>query len=289
MEKGSLLKTKVVVLGAKGMAGHVIAEYLSELDKYEIFGVAKEAGKHVTKIMDVLEKDKLHSYLSDIQPDIVINCVGMLVSQSNADVKSAIRTNALLPHELSDFGNQIGFKLLHLSTDCVFSGRDGNYTESSPKDGLDNYAKSKALGEVVNDKDLTIRTSIIGPELKNGTGLLHWFLKQEGEIKGYTHAYWTGVTTLELAKAIDAMIDQDIRGLYHLCPKEKISKYDLLTLFQKVWNKNITILPFEGYTIDKSLVCTRQDFQYKDLFYEDMIEELKLWMDKHTNYYHHYI
>ncbi len=285
MEKGSLLKTKVVVLGAKGMAGHMIAEYLSGFDKYTVFGVARSEGEHVDKVMDMLDKEKLYTYLSELQPDIVINCVGMLVSQSNADVKNAIRTNALLPHELSDFGNVIGYKLLHLSTDCVFSGRDGGYTETSPMDGLDNYAKSKALGEVVNDKDLTIRTSIIGPELKNGTGLLNWFLRQEGKIKGYTKAYWTGVTTLELAKAIDAMIEEDVTGLYHLCPNEKISKFNLLQLFKKTWNKPIEIELYDDYAIDKSLVCTRKDFSYKPLSYETMLEELKTWMDKHQSWY----
>ena len=279
------MKTKVVILGARGMAGHVISEYLSGFDKYEIFGVAKEVGVHVDKVMDVLDKEVLYAYLSAVEPNIVINCVGMLVSQSNADVKSAIRTNALLPHELSDFGNAIGYKLLHLSTDCVFSGRDGGYTETSPKDGLDNYAKSKALGEVVNDKDLTIRTSIIGPELKNGTGLLNWFLQQDGTIKGYTKAYWTGVTTLELAKAIDAMIEENVTGLYHLCPNEKISKFNLLQLFKKTWHKPIEIEPYDDYAIDKSLICTRTDFSYKPLSYETMLKELKVWMKTHEAWY----
>ena len=222
---------KIVVLGSRGMAGHIITEYLDSLDKYEVFGVARESGKFVNKVENVLNEENLEAYLSEVKPDIVVNSVGALVAQSNADISNAIITNGLLPHVLAKLGVQIGFKLIHLSTDCVFSGRDGGYTEESPKDGLDSYAKSKALGEVINNKDLTIRTSIIGPELKNGTGLLNWFFQQKSEIRGYTHAYWTGVTTLELAKVIDAMIEQNITGLYHLCPKEKISKYDLLLLF----------------------------------------------------------
>jgi len=279
------VKQKVVVLGVRGMAGHIIAEYLDRCGKYEIYGVARDSGKYVDRQMDVLESEALVSYIEDITPDIVINSIGMLVSQSNEDVVSAIKTNALLPHELASLGNKLGFKLIHLSTDCVFSGRDGGYTEQSPKDGLDNYAKSKALGEVCNKKDLTIRTSIIGPELKNGTGLLNWFFQQNGEIRGYTHAYWTGVTTLELAKVIDAMIEQKITGLYHLCPKQKISKYDLLHLFKRVWSKDIEIHPFDDYAIDKSLICTRDDFQYEDLAYEKMLHELKQWMDEHQGMY----
>lgn len=276
---------KVVVLGSRGMAGHIIAEYLDGLDKYEVFGVARESGKFVDKILDVLNEESLEAYLSEVKPDIVVNGVGALVAEANADISNAITTNGLLPHVLAKLGACLGFKLIHLSTDCVFSGRDGGYTEDSPKDGLDSYAKSKALGEVINERDLTIRTSIIGPELKNGTGLLNWFFQQSGEIRGYTHAYWTGVTTLELAKVIDAMIEQKITGLYHLCPKDKISKYDLLLLFKKVWNREITITPFEDYAIDKSLVCTRNDFQYSDLEYEKMLLEMKIWMDNHREYH----
>ena len=279
------MKQKIVILGVRGMAGHIIAKYLDSCDRYEIFGIARDDGEYVHCQIDALNKEVLNSYIEDIKPDIVINCIGMLVSQSNEDVVNAIKTNALLPHELATLGNRLNFRLIHLSTDCVFSGRDGGYTESSPKDGLDNYAKSKALGEVCNDKDLTIRTSIIGPELKNGTGLLNWFLRQDSKIRGYTHAYWTGVTTLELAKAIDKMIEQNITGLYHLCPKEKISKYDLLHLFKKIWDRNIDIEPFEDYTIDKSLICTRSDFVYNDMDYESMLIDLKQWMDRYQDCY----
>jgi dTDP-4-dehydrorhamnose reductase len=286
MEKGSLMKRKIVILGVRGMAGHVMAEYFSTRSGFEVFGVARENGKHVDRVIDVLNTKELEEYLSDLKPDIVVNGVGLLVHDSNKNVVAAIHTNALFPHILSDMGKRIKFKLIHLSTDCVFSGRDGNYTEKSPKDGLDNYAKTKALGELCDDVNLTIRTSIVGPELqKNGSGLLAWFLRQEGKISGYTHAYWTGVTTLELAKAIEAMIEQDIRGLYHLCPSKKISKYDLLHLFKKIWKKNITIEPYDDYYVDKSLICTRNDFVYKDLDYEKMLEELKIWMDEHSFFY----
>jgi dTDP-4-dehydrorhamnose reductase len=276
---------KVVILGVNGMAGHVIARYLKKTNNYQIFGVAREDGIEVDKILDVLDSIKLKEYIQQLKPDIVINCVGMLVAKSNEDVVNAINTNALLPHTISKLGNELDFKLIHLSTDCVFSGRDGGYNEESAKDGLDNYAKTKALGEIINNKDLTIRTSIIGPELKNGTGLLNWFLQQENKIFGYTHAYWSGVTTLELAKAIDEMIKQQITGLYHLCPQNKISKYELLRLFAKVYNKSITIEPFDDYTIDKSLICTRDDFKYHVLDYETMLYELKEWMDEYKEVY----
>lgn len=277
---------KIVVLGVLGMAGHIMAEYLDSSDDYEVFGIARREGRYVTKEIDVLDFASVESYLNEIKPDVVINCIGMLVQQSKNNISTAILINSYLPHFLSELGRKLNYKLIHISTDCVFSGKDGQYKEDAFKDGDDNYARTKALGEVINDKDLTIRTSIIGPELKNnGTGLLDWFFKQSGEIKGYTQAYWSGVTTLELAKATHEMIKQDITGLFQLCPEHKISKYDLLCLFLKLWNKEITIIPSDNYAVDKSLVCTRKNFKYSKLDYESMLIELKQWIENHPTLY----
>lgn len=287
--KMSQTKQKVVVLGSKGMAGHIMAEVLDATGEYEVFGAARQNGNYVDEILDVTDANSLKSYLEKVRPSFVINCVGALVSQSKNDVSTAILLNSFLPNFLSKVGNELDYKLIHISTDCVFSGKDGQYTEDSYRDGDDNYARSKTLGEVINDKDLTIRTSIIGPEIKtDGTGLLDWFLKQEGTISGYTQAYWSGVTTLELAKATLAFLKQDMTGLYQLCPNDKISKFELLKLFSKIWNKQITIEPYENYTVDKSLVCTRTDFQYATPEFEKMLIETKVWMDEHPNLYAHY-
>jgi dTDP-4-dehydrorhamnose reductase len=280
---------KVVVLGALGMAGHIMAEVLDKTGDYEVFAVARQEEKSIDGVLDVTDFKALENYLQDIKPDYVINCVGALVSQSKNDVPTAILLNSYLPHFLSNLGNSLEYKLIHISTDCVFSGKDGQYTEESFRDGDDNYARSKALGEVINDKDLTIRTSIIGPELKtDGTGLLDWFFKQSNTINGYTQAYWSGVTTLELAKATVAFLKQDITGLYQLCPRDKISKYTLLKLFAKVWNRKIEVTPFDNYTVDKSLVCTRSDFSYQAPEFETMLLETKEWMEIHPAHYKHY-
>lgn len=280
---------KAVVLGSAGMAGHIMAEYLDSTHDFEVFGIARESGRFVSDRVDVLDFKLLQETLERIKPDYVINCIGVLVGKSKNDICTAIQINSYLPNYLADLGEKTGFKLVHISTDCVFSGKDGHYSETSFRDGDDNYARTKALGEVVNDKDLTIRTSIIGPELKkNGTGLLDWFFKQSGEISGYSKAYWSGVTTLELAKATCALIKQDIVGLYQLCPREKISKYDLLKLFSVVWKKNIKVIPSDAYEVDKSLVCTREDFKYAVPDYEQMLIELRAWMDGHADYYSHY-
>lgn len=280
---------KVVVLGALGMAGHIMTEYLESLGEYQVHGVARQSGKYIDTVLDITDFGALRQYLEYLKPDYVINCVGALVAHAKDQTADAILLNSYLPHFLSDLGEHAGYKLIHISTDCVFSGKDGQYHENSFKDGDDYYARSKALGEIINNRDLTIRTSIIGPELKNnGTGLLDWFLKQSSEIKGYNKAYWSGVTTLELAKATHQMIQQNITGLFQLCPQAKISKFNLLELFAKVWNKNILILPYDSYLVDKSLVCTRTDFNYPKPEYEIMLIELKQWMDIHPSYYGHY-
>ena len=157
---------KAVILGCNGMAGHIVAEYLDSKNDIKVFGIAREAGKFVSMQMDVLDYSELQKTLEKVQPDYVVNCIGVLVEKSNDDICVAIQINSYLPHLISALGKKIGFKLIHISTDCVFSGKDGQYNEDSFRDGDDNYARTKALGEVINEKDLTIRTSIIGPELK---------------------------------------------------------------------------------------------------------------------------
>ncbi len=277
---------KVVVLGSLGMAGHIMTEYLSSTGQYTVYGVARNNGKFVNTVLDVTNFGVLKKLLEEIKPDYVVNCIGVLVSQSKDNISNAILLNSYLPHFLSELGEKINYKFIHISTDCVFSGKSGQYKEDSFRDGDDNYARTKALGEIFNEKDLTIRTSIIGPELKhNGTGLIDWFLKQQGTINGFTNAYWSGVTTLELAKSTNALIKQGLTGIYHLCPKEKISKYNLLIMLAKIWRKNIEVKAFEDYKTDKSLVCTRCDFEHSVPDYKKMLLELKRWMNEHPGYY----
>ena len=264
-----------------------------KINEYEVFGIARTKGtKYIKKELDAQKFEQLEKYFQEVKPDIVINCIGILVAKSNSDLTTAIMMNSYLPHFLSELGNKLNYKLIHISTDCVFSGKSGRYKEDSFRDGDDNYARTKALGEVINDKDLTIRTSIIGPELKsNGTGLLHWFLNQNDTISGYSRAFWSGVTTLELAKQTHEMIKQDIKGLFQLCPDDKISKFDLLKLFARIWNKEIIIEKNAKYSVDKSLVCTRTDFIYQNNQrpnFEQMLIQMKYWMDSHSFQYNHY-
>ena len=194
--------------------------------------------------------------------------------------------NSYLPRFLEKKYMNTKVKIIQISTDCVFSGKTGNYTENSFCDGDSIYARTKTLGEINNNKDLTIRTSIIGPDInEDGIGLFHWFMNQKDTIYGFKNAYWTGVTTIELAKGIEILIKNDVAGLYHFVPNEKISKYNLLNIIAEIFNRNITIIPKEDYYVDKSLINTRTDCKYVIPTYREMIEEMKNWIDKNPQIY----
>lgn len=282
---------KVTVLGAGGMAGHVVSAYLSGTGKYRLQNIS-----HTIKLADdwltadVERPEDIKAGLAGFRPDIVINCVGLLVKESEQNPGMAAYVNGYFPHFLERLGKETDFKLIHLSTDCVFSGERGSYTEQDARDGKGFYAQSKAMGEVVNGRDLTIRTSIIGPELKkNATGLFHWFFSAKGRVKGFDRAYWNGITTLELAKGIGKLIERGTSGLCHLAPAEKISKYELLKLISEVWNlKETELFPDTEFTSDKTLVSTRPDLDLGIPGYRRQLEELKKWMDGRADLYKHY-
>jgi len=273
-----------MIFGSTGMAGHVITRYFKSLKKHAIFNSSRSRLDEDTHVLDVFNREGVINYIEHVSPDIIINCTGVLIRESELYPDRAIYVNSYFPRFLENLGYKYKFKLIHLSTDCVFSGEKGNYSETDEKDGKTMYAKTKALGEIINDKDLTIRTSIIGPELKKtGEGLFHWFFGQKNEINGYNRVYWTGVTTLELAKALDVAIEENLCGLYHLVPNNKISKHELLILIKKIWNFPIRIIKSDVPVNDKSLINTRTDFFYNVPNYEVMLKELHEWM-KNYNY-----
>lgn len=276
---------RILVMGVAGMAGNTINKYLSSLNKYDIITTARNNNYIVpTFILDIETRlPILARIMKDIQPDIVINCIGLLVKQCQDDMAKAIYINSYLPHYLEMLTKNTKTKIIHLSTDCVNNGLKGNYSETDIPNETSNYGRSKALGEIVNDKDLTIRLSIIGNELKkNGTGLFHWFIKQQDKCKGFTRAYWNGITCLELAKQIDKIIDTNLTGLYHLAPDFKISKYNLLQLIAEVFNKDIVIEKDFTTKCDKSLIPSyRRNFQpILPKNYKIMLIEMKNWINK---------
>lgn len=272
---------KILILGGKGMAGHVITAYLRQKPEYDVLYTSRDRNDRNGIYLDVTDSTKLEEIIDSTKPDITVNCIGILNADADKNTKLAFQVNSLLPHQLVKLIERNNGKLIHISTDCVFLGTKGEYTERDIPDGTSFYAQSKQLGEIISDKHLTIRTSIIGPELKeNGIGLFLWFMRQKGQIKGYEKVYWNGVTTLELAKAIEAMIKHKITGLYHLGSENKISKHMLLKLIQKTFEKNdVEIVPDSEIVQDRSIKNTRTDFSYQIPPYEEMLLELKNWMD----------
>ncbi|MED4029646.1 SDR family oxidoreductase [Priestia megaterium] len=271
---------KILILGGKGMAGHIITAYFQKKPEYQVFYTSRDPKDKGSIYVDVTNLTKLEEIIEVIKPDITINCIGILNEHATNNNKMAFQVNSLLPHQLVKLTERCQGKLIHISTDCVFSGSKGDYTENDIPDGTSIYAQTKQLGEIVSDKHLTIRTSIIGPELKeDGIGLFLWFMKQNGAIKGYEKVWWNGVTTLELAKAIEVMIKHDITGLYHLGSDEKVSKFKLLTLIQEIFEKNdVEIIPDSHIVLDRTIKSTRTDFQYTIPSYKHMLLELKDWM-----------
>lgn len=286
-----MLKKKVLLFGATGMAGHIAYYYLQSTGRYELVNVVYRTKLTEDSIVvDVTDKNAVAEVVRKVRPELIINCIGVLIKGSKEHPDNAVFINAYFPHLLKKLSDEVGAKLVHISTDCVFSGTKGNYKEDDFRDADDVYGRSKALGEVINDKDLTIRTSIIGPELKvNGEGLFHWFMHQTGSVNGFKTAIWGGVTTLELAKAIDIAVVHEKTGLIQLSNGVGVSKYDLLNLFKRIWHRNnIEILPFNGNGVDKSIAKSNR-FDYEVPSYEDMLLEQYEWMKKNNRLYSQYL
>lgn len=279
---------KILILGSGGMLGHMVYHYLKGLNKYTIIDASfPNKLNDQSKLLDVTNAVDLKNFIELEKPDVVVNCIGILIKGSQTDPSNAIYLNSYFPHQLAKILRQTKGRLIHVSTDCVFTGSKGSYTETDFKDARDTYGLSKALGEVENDTDVTLRTSIVGPELKEkGEGLFHWFMQQTGTIKGYTKTFWGGVTTLELAKVVDQVIEQNTTGLIHITNREPISKYDLILLFKKEFNKNdIEIEPIEGKDSDKSLTSVRNDLKYQVSSYEKMVGDMKIFMENNKSLY----
>ena len=286
------MRKKIIIIGSKGMAGHVMYNYFKALPDFDVIDISRNDDVFASNYkIDVTNTNALKTIFDKEQPTVVVNCIGVLNQDAENNPDKAIFLNTYFPHFLAKEGTCRGFKLVHISTDCVFNGKKGTYTEGDLKDGFGFYAQSKALGEVDYDVHLTIRTSIIGPELKsNGIGLFHWFMQQSGAISGYTKAIWGGVTTFELAKAVHSLLEQQTTGLIHLTNGYKISKFDLLSIIKNAFNANdVDINATEGKHVDKSLISTRQDFTYSVPSYHQMVLEMHDLMQKNkANYQHNY-
>ena len=268
---------KILVLGSTGMLGHVLCNKLESNSKYHLYNVSfRKKLNSKTTIIDVSDFEKLKDFIEEIKPDFIVNCIGVLINGSNKNIKNAIYLNAYLPHLLNQLCNSINIKLIHVSTDCVFSGNTGGYHENSIKDAIDDYGKTKSLGEFNSQSNLCIRTSIIGPEIKqNGEGLLHWLFQQKGKVSGYKNVFWSGVTTLELSKAIDFSIQNNVNGLWNLTNNEPISKYHLLEKIINIFSlNNIELDEDFKKKSNKSFKSIREDINFKVSTYDSMIKEM---------------
>ena len=280
---------RILVLGAAGMAGHTIAIYLAEKG-HDVTAFTRKPFiyPHCQNIVGDAMDDESFKNLLQGDYDLIINCIGLLNKAAEDNHTRAVYLNSYIPHFIADTIKNTQTRLIHISTDCVFSGDTGGYTEGSTRDSETFYGRTKAMGEIDDKINLTLRTSIIGPDINpDGIGLFNWFMKQEGEITGYACAMWSGITTLTLAKAIEQA--EGLSGLYNLTSARSISKYDLLRLFSQAFkNDSVSIQPVFEPVVDKSLQCLRRDFTYEILDYTQMICEMKSWMDEHSALYPQY-
>jgi dTDP-4-dehydrorhamnose reductase len=283
-------KMNLLILGSSGLIGHQVLNYFKNINNYEIFNISynRKADEN-TILFDLRNYQDLKLLIDNIKPDFIINCAGILIEASNKDPQSSILLNAYLPNYLSTLALEFNFKLIHISTDCVFTGEKGSYEEKDEKDGISIYSKTKSLGEVIDQHNLTIRTSVVGPELKiESEELFNWYMFQVGNINGYTKSIWSGVTTTFLPKAIENLINNKVVGLYHVTNNKPISKYDLLNLFKKYSNKKDEINKINGYISDKSLIDTRKIITIEVPSYEIMIREMFEHIKKNKRFYQHY-
>ncbi|MBY3128749.1 dTDP-4-dehydrorhamnose reductase family protein [Rhizobium laguerreae] len=260
---------KVLVLGVSGMLGNAMFRKLSQSRSLEVYGTARSASvkgffahelnERIVCGIDIENQDSLARILGEIKPQAVINCVGLVKQLADAnDPLVALPINAILPHRLARLCNLGDARLIHISTDCVFSGARGNYREGDAPDAKDLYGRSKLLGEVDYPHAVTLRTSIIGHELSSAHSLVGWFLAQNERVKGYARAIFSGLPTVELAELIrDVVLPRDdLRGVYHVA-SAPISKLELLRLVAKTYGKQITIEEDQDFVIDRSLNAER--------------------------------
>ncbi len=270
------------------MLGHKLYQVLSPV--FDVTGTIRGSYKDVSKYgifsqskvvpgLDAMNSARVEQVIGDIGPEVVINCIGVVKSLvESAGLVATIGLNSLLPHQLYRVCRTNGIRLIHISTDCVFSGNKGNYLEPDPSDAEDTYGKTKYLGEVAGDGSLTIRTSIIGRELTGANGLLEWFLPNRGgSVRGFNNAIFSGFPTLHLSRIIIDIIEKhrDLSGIYHISP-EPINKFKLLTLINNAMELNIEVEEYPDYYVDRSLDSTlyRQKTGFTPLSWGKMIEEL---------------
>jgi len=261
---------KIIILGASGMLGHAVFHEMLVNRDFDVIGTVRslsEVDTHfpgrmlerVVENVDAFRIDSLEKVIEEFTPDIVINCIGIIKQLPvSREAIPVITLNSLFPHQVASLCKEHDCRMIHVSTDCVFDGAKGSYTEDDKLTADDLYGISKYMGEVQYDHAITIRTSIIGHELSSNLSLVEWFLSQTGSVRGYTNAIYTGFPTVEIANIIADYIipDENLSGLYQVS-SNPISKYDLLKIVSEVYGKKIEIAPYADYYDNKSLISEK--------------------------------
>jgi len=280
---------RILILGGDGMLGHQLFKSLANkhdvrvtlrqrLSAYKDFNLF--SAENAYEGIEVGSMDHLLEVLGEFRAEAVVNAVGIVKQRSTAKESiPSLEINSLFPHRLAALCKAAGMRMVHMSTDCVFSGRKGRYRETDLSDAEDLYGRTKYLGEVYDSHCVTLRTSIIGKELSRKQGLLEWFLSQRGSVRGFKNAIFSGFTTLELSRIIEKILTEypEKGGLYHVS-SDPISKFDLLTLIKRKMGMSIEIIPTEEPRLDRGLDSTRfrAEFNYTPPTWEEMIGELSM-------------
>lgn len=277
---------KILIIGSTGMLGYSLLSNLLEREELDVYGTARSIENYseffqgiesrIFQNVDVSDLASLEAVFEEVNPDVVLNCVG-LIKQHDVSKQhlAAVSINALLPHQLASMCDRFNAKLIHFSTDCVFDGSKGNYQEEDLQTARDLYGKSKALGEINYGKHLTLRTSIIGHELNSSVSLIDWFLGQSGSVNGFSKAIFSGFPTAYIAKVLAEVIlpRSDFSGLYNFSA-ESIDKYTLLSKVAEIYNKDIVIHDSDSLNIDRSLNSDqlRAELDFEPLAWDQLID-----------------
>ena len=271
------------------MLGNTLFKYFNNINNLKTYGFLRNKERLIKKSKyfnnsriiekNFIDSSNLYLLLKEYKPKIIINCVGVVKQNPlSIDAQNSIEVNALFPHILYKCCQKLKSRLIHFSTDCIFSGIKGNYTESDISDANDIYGRSKFLGEIYGSNAITLRTSFIGNEIVSNRALLNWFLSQSGTIKGYKKAIYSGLTTLEIARVLNKYIipNNSLEGLYHLS-SFKIDKYTLLNILKDIYSKKIVIEEDSDYVIDRSLNSDKFKLKtgYQPIEWVKAIEEMK--------------
>jgi dTDP-4-dehydrorhamnose reductase len=293
--------TRVLILGGTGMLGHVLFRTLSKKPDLAVYATARslagiescfppETRPRIRTEVDANNFDEVIRALAALQPDVVINCIGLIKQLPIAnDPLASITVNAQLPHRITMICRAAKARMIHISTDCVFDGKKGGYTEKDTPNAVDLYGQTKMLGEVSYPHSVTLRSSIIGHELKSRLGLVEWFLSQPGPVRGFTKAVYSGSTTVEMARIISDFVlpNPNLSGIYNVS-SAPISKRDLLSLVAKRYEKKIVIEPYGDFVMDRSLDSTkfRTQTSYVPPSWEKLIEDMHADYRAHAESYH---